>query len=172
MKKLFSYDAETNGLWGQSFSIGAIVTDENGIELSRFVGRCPIEGSVNTWVADNVLPQMAGIPENYPSYRAMLEGFVAFWMAHKEEVSETVTHMGMIVESKIWRDAHDMGIIGDWDAPYITVDVCSFSQVGDSVDTYAKEHGIQIDPKNFAGGTHNPLYDAAVALAVLVDVRK
>ena len=31
-KKIFSFDAETNGLWGQAFSIGAVVY-EDGREL-------------------------------------------------------------------------------------------------------------------------------------------
>lgn len=45
--KVFSFDAETNGLWGKPFSIAALVLDEAGAEVARFVGRCPIEGEAN-----------------------------------------------------------------------------------------------------------------------------
>ena len=30
MKKILSFDAETDGLWGQPFAIGALVYDESG----------------------------------------------------------------------------------------------------------------------------------------------
>lgn len=53
--KIFSFDAETNGLYGKAFSIGAIIM-EDGEETSTFVARCPINGEVNPYVAENVLP--------------------------------------------------------------------------------------------------------------------
>ena len=56
---VFSFDAETNGLWGQAFALGALVYDESGAEVARFVGRCPIEGEVKEWVEANVLPQLS-----------------------------------------------------------------------------------------------------------------
>jgi hypothetical protein len=34
--KIFSFDAETNGLSGQAFAVGAIVMDGSGREQSRF----------------------------------------------------------------------------------------------------------------------------------------
>ena len=33
MAKIFSLDAEANGLWGQAFAIAAVVADENGQEI-------------------------------------------------------------------------------------------------------------------------------------------
>jgi len=38
MKKIFSFDAETNDLWGQAFALGALVYDEQGAEIVRFAG--------------------------------------------------------------------------------------------------------------------------------------
>ena len=57
-KKIFSFDAETNGLWGKAFAIAAVVTDENGKEIDQFIGRCPVQGEVNHWVSENVIPEM------------------------------------------------------------------------------------------------------------------
>lgn len=54
--KIFSWDCETNGLWGRAFAIGAVVY-EDGVEVKTFYARCPIEGKVDTWVEENVLPQ-------------------------------------------------------------------------------------------------------------------
>lgn len=161
-KKLFSYDAETNGLWGPAFSIAAIVETADG-QRREFIGRCPIEGDVNPWVKDNVLPEMTGIPENYPDYPSLLKGFCEFWLAEKKD-AKAIVHMGQPVEARLWIDAQRMGIIGDWDAPYCQVDLGSFPEIGDSVDSYNAQHNISALAEAFAGGTHNPLYDSEQAL--------
>ena len=165
MKKILSLDAETNGLWGQAFSIVGIVYDENGKEIDRFIGRCPIEEEVNPWVQENVLPQMVQITENYVSYRDLLQAFFAWRAPYKESEIPELVHMGCPVEARLYIDAHSMGIIGDWDGPYPLLDVAAIPEIGDSVDGYNAAHGTSPDPKNFAGGTHNPLYDSAAVYA-------
>ena len=40
-KNVFSFDAETNGLWGKAFAIGAVLY-KNGNETEKFYSRCPI----------------------------------------------------------------------------------------------------------------------------------
>lgn len=79
-----------------------------------------------------------------------------------------MVHMGYIVETRILRDLHDRGLIGDWDAPYPLYDLSgNLQQVGEdptSVDKYVQKHNLFIG--EFVGGTHNPLYDSAVAVAV------
>lgn len=167
MKKLFSFDAETNGLWGQAFVIGALVYDENGTEIARFVGRCPIEGEVDKWVRDNVLPKIADIPVSHNDYDSLLASFAEFYLANKEE-ADVIAHMGFIVEVKILRDLHERKLIGDWDAPYPLLDVSgNLQQAGEdptSVDKYVQKHNLSVG--EFEGGTHNPLYDSAVAAVV------
>ena len=161
MEKIMSIDAETNGLWGQAFSIGAVLF-ENGEEVEKFVGRCPIQETVNSWVEENVLPQMTGIAENYSSYEELLRAFFIWRATHKDGATELV-HMGVPVESRLYIDAHRMGIIGDWDGPYPLVDISAIPEIGTSVDSYNEANGCAPDPATFAGGTHNPLYDAAAA---------
>ena len=167
-KNILSFDAETNGLWGQAFSIGAILYSPKGEEISRFVGRAPIEEEINPWVKENVLPQMEGIKENYASYEELLKGFMDWRKEHKENATELV-HMGVPVESRLFTDAHSMGIIGDWDGPYPLVDVATIPEIGDSTDGYNTKNGILPDPANFEGGTHNPLYDSASAAMAYLD---
>lgn len=167
MKKIFSFDAETNGLWGQAFAIGALVYDESGAEIARFVGRCPIEGEVDKWVAENVLPKIADIPVNHNDYASLLASFAEFYKANKQD-ADVIAHMGFIVEVKILRDLHERKLIGDWDAPYPLLDVSgNLQQVGEdptSVDKYVQKHNLSVG--EFEGGTHNPLYDSAVAAVV------
>lgn len=52
--KIFSFDAETSGLYGQAFAIGAVVTDDSG-EVARYIFRCPVAGETDKWVAKNSL---------------------------------------------------------------------------------------------------------------------
>lgn len=154
-KKILSIDAETNGLWGQAFAISALLFNEEGNQEKQFVGRCPIAEDVNPWVAENCLPKMTNIPENYKNYETLLKAFFDFLQDNKDAV--VLTHMGHIVESKLLQDAHRLGIIGDWDAPYLWYDVCLFFD--DSTDKYCQENNINIGESN----THNPVYDCMSA---------
>lgn len=162
MKKGYlSFDAETNGLWGEAFSIGAIVTNEKGELIDSFIGRCPINGEVDSFVKENVLPKLEGVEVNYSSYDEMLIDFIKFYMAYKQDKTVLV-HMGLPVEAKILLDAHKKGFIGDWDAPYPLVDISAIPEIGTSPDSYNSDNGIEIP--ECEGETHNPLYDSWSAL--------
>lgn len=162
--KIFSFDAETNGLWGSGFSIAALVY-ENGIEVSRFLGRCPIEGEVVPFVQKEVLPKMEDIAETHQSYKELLADFAKFYLANKAN-AYVIVHMGVPVESKLFTDAHDMGYIGDWDGPYPLIDVAGMLlQAGEdptSVDAYANKYAIEVGETN----SHNPVYDSEVTARV------
>jgi hypothetical protein len=170
--KLFSFDAETNGLWGQAFAIGALVYDENEQEIARFLGRCPIEGEVNEWVQQNVIPALADVPITHHSYFDLLADFAKFYLEQKKD-ADIVVHMGYIVEVKILRDMHDLGLIGDWDGPYPLFDISgNLQQVGEdptSVDKYAQKYGLRV--REF-GSPHNPLYDCEVAAKVYIHLSR
>lgn len=172
MKKILSFDAETDGLWGQPFAIGALVYDESGTEVGRFVGRLSDTEVSDGWVRENVLPTLASIPITHNSYEELLADFARFYLANKAD-ADVVVHMGYIVEARVLRDMHDRGLIGDWDAPYPLYDVSgNLQQAGEdpaSVDSYVQKHGLSI--VELEGGTHNPLYDSAVAAAVYRHLR-
>lgn len=173
MKKIFTWDAETNGLWGQAFAIGAVLY-ENGVEVASFYARCPIEGEVNSWVAKNVLPQMEDMVQTHDSYEEMLSAFAKFFMENKAD-ADVIFHMGVPVESRVIIDMHDKGFIGDWDGAYPWLDIAGcLKHAGfdcTSVDTYNAEHGIVV-PQPEAGGTHNPLYDSRAAALCYMDLMK
>ena len=167
MKKVFSFDAETNGLWGKAFAIGALVYDEQGAEIARFVGRLPDSAVTDNWVKENVLPKIGNIPVNHDTYEALLVSFAILYKANKTD-AEVIVHMGYIVEAGLLRDMHTQGVIGDWDGPYPLLDVSgNLQQAGEdptSVDSYVKKYELSVG--EFEGGTHNPLYDSAVAAVV------
>lgn len=160
---ILSLDAETNGLWGQAFAIGAILYDGDGKEIARFIGRCPINGRVNEWVAENVLPQMKDVVVTHKTYPDLLRAFMAWRAVHRGGTTIEIVHVGVPVEARLFQDAHQMSIIGDWDAPYPLVDIAAIPEIGLSVDSYNAVYGISPSPDEFSGGTHNPLYDSAAA---------
>lgn len=171
VQKIFSWDCETNGLWGQAFAIGAVIY-ENGVEVERFYARCPIEGVVNPWVVENVLPQMADMPITHHSYKEMLKAFAEFFLENKAG-ADVIFHMGIPVEARVVLDMHDFEFIGDWDGAYPWLDIAGcLKQAGfdcTSVDAYNNAHGIQV-PQPEPGGTHNPLYDSRAAALCYMDL--
>ena len=177
---IVSIDAETNGLTGKPFMVAGVAY-KDGKEISRFVGRCLIEGEVDPWVAENVLPQLEGVEENYSSHEEMLRAFMEWHNGFQQwnswdapEGFQTLYHMGHVVEARVFASAQDMGIIGAFDAPYCPIEVASTLQSKgfrpDSVDSYMESQGL---PKpEIAGGTHNALYDSLVAAEVYFDLIK
>lgn len=164
---IFALDAETTSLWGKAFAIGVALTNLKGNIIKTWVGRCPAEDKVDPWVEENVLPQMEGIPVTHKCYKDLLAGFVEFYMENKDN-AHIVVHMGLPVEARLFLDAHQLGFIGDWDAPFPLIDASAFPKIGTSVDNYNAGNGVVVDANMFTGGTHNPLYDSyATALAYL-----
>lgn len=158
-KNILSIDAETNGLWGKAFAIAATLHNQEGEEIKSFIGRCPIKEEVNTWVEENVIPQIQAIEITHNSYEELLKDFIAFYLENKSD-ADIIVHMGLPVEAKLFIDAHNLGFLGDWDAPYPLYDISAIKQINTSVDGYNATHGIIIDD---CCGTHNPLYDCRAA---------
>lgn len=168
VNKYFSVDAETDGLWGEVFCVAAIVYNEKGEETDRIALRLPNSVVKNEWVKDNVLPQLDELKITHSSYEEMMKEFSDFYMKYKD--ATVLWHMGHIVEAHLFREMHRLGFIGDWDAPYVPIEVASYLEIAgspaDSVDSYAKKHNIDVN-----GSTHNPLYDCEVAAKVYFHIQ-
>lgn len=192
--KIFSFDAETDGLWGKPFAIAAILYEERQhsiqgwpgghhpvsnnradyyelVEVARFEARCDADIQ-NEWVLTNVFPAIEGMKITHKHYEHMLSDFADFYIAHKTG-ADCVVHMGYIVEAKVLRDMREFGFIGDFHAPYPLYDVSgNLQQAGEnptSVDAYAKKHGLDITDY---GTTHHPLYDCEVTAKVYYHLQK
>lgn len=171
MRKILSFDAETDGLWGNPFAIAAIVYEERTnqwVETARFMAMLPNSVVTNQWVKDNVLPALDNVVVTHHSYESMLEDFAKFYLQHKEG-ADVICHMGFPVEAHLLREMHRLRFIGDWDGPYPLIDIAgNLKQVGEdptSVDTYAAKHGLHV---SYYGTTHHPLYDCEVAARVYI----
>ena len=141
---------------------------ENGLETKCFCARCPIEGEVNSWVAENVVPQMASIKETHNNYSEMLKEFAKFYLENKQDAQVSV-HMGVPVETRLFLEMHELGFIGDFEAPYPLIDISALPSIGTSVDTYNSKHALYVPDCD--GGTHNPLYDCRAAAIAYYNLR-
>ena len=162
--KILSIDAETDGLWGNIFSIAGIVYNEKGEEIDKILLRLPNKVVKNEWVKENVLPELDKV--THSEYEKMMVDFANFYMKYKDEAT-VLWHMGHIVESHLFRELHRLELIGDWDAPYTPIEVSETLRIAgekvDSVDDYAEKYSLEISDY---GSTHNPLYDCEVAFKV------
>lgn len=142
--KVFSFDAETNGLWGNAFAISAAVY-EDGKLANSFTAYLGPDGVTDGWVRDNVLPKLEGLAKTHDDYDAILAVFAEFYKANKDG-ADVIAHMGVPVEAKLLLDMHQKGLIGDWDGPYPFLDVASVLKAKGydptSVDSYNKEFGL------------------------------
>jgi len=164
MSRVISIDLETNGLWGDSFAFGAVSRSKDG-SINRVSFRCPIDGEVNPWVAENVLPEMEAIEVTHSDREGFLKAIAEWYMIEKED-AQILWHMGHVIETNLFRELVDRGLIGEWDAPYVPLELSMILQMNgfapDSVDGYLKNNGLGVPAMD--GGTHNPLYDSYAAL--------
>ena len=162
MIKIFSLDAETDGLFGSAFSI-AVCVRKGGVETARFVGHC-LYGGTNEWVLENVLPALAEMPVTHESSEELEEAFWQFWLKHREEAIP-IAHCHSPVETGLFRRCVERDLEArQWLGPYPAIhDVATLllllGEKADSVDAYVAKHGIEVPE----GTAHNPYYDAVVA---------
>ncbi len=166
VKMVLSVDAETDGLWGLPFAIGAVCYSENGVEISRFEGMSTYMPK-NEWVLTNVVPKL-GDMTMVGDTDDLLQAFAKYYQNLRELYDVTVLwHMGHVVEAYLFRLLVEKGYIGEWDAPYTPIELSVYLEMygyaPDSVDAYLEEEDIEVD---FDGATHNPLYDCIAAYKV------
>ena len=53
-KNVFYFDAETDGLYGAVWAIGAVVQTHDGVEIARFAGQVDPSDLTDGWVRENI----------------------------------------------------------------------------------------------------------------------
>ena len=156
---LFSFDAETDGLYGPVWAIGAVVLDAAGNEVNSFAGQVS-GGTLNDpWVIENVVP-FVNLPR-YATRRELRDAFWSFWMEYRGS-SITLADFGSPVESGLFRSLiADDPTSRQWHGPY------PLHEVG----TMLLAAGLDpdLDRIQFTGLTsavkHDPVWDARVSAA-------
>ena len=162
--KIFSLDAEVDGLYGDSFGI-AVTVRKDGVEVASFAGRIPDDCVRDSWVRANVLPALVEMPVTNSSSEELEEAFWRFWLQNKDG-STVVAHCGSPVESGLFRRCVERKLDErQWQGPFPCIhDVGTLllllGEDSASVDKYNKLNGVEVP---FDGVSHHPMFDAAAA---------
>ncbi|CAO5232504.1 hypothetical protein [Frankia sp. AgKG'84/4] len=104
MTAIFGVDAETNGLYGQVWAIGAVLLDPaTRAVTATFAGQISPGEVTDDWTRRNVVP-VVHLPL-YPSRAELLEAFWAFWERHggRGRDVEAVADIQTPVEAGLFR---------------------------------------------------------------------
>jgi len=173
MAKIFSLDAEVDGLYGVAFAI-AVTIREDGVEIASFVGRVPDSVVTDDWVQKKVLPAIAAMPITHDSSESLEEALWDFWkstwtMQNKDELKPdpslaVIAHCGSPVESGLFRRCVERDPSRSFSAPFPLHEVGTAlllkGEDATSVDAYNKKHELTVP---FDGVSHHPMYDAVAA---------
>lgn len=176
MKKgVLSIDVESNGLYGFAFVIGAVVINyDNPWEIvDSYASKYKIIGKIDPFVEKNVISACKSIPlaDLNKSYSRWLLDFAIFYKKYKDDY-DIVCHIPYPVETNLFKNMIDRGVINELEAPYPIY--CPSSLLLKegydplSVDQYYSEVLDKNTDDNII--VHNPYWDAIVAGRVFIDL--
>lgn len=156
---ILSFDAESNGLHGGVFAVGAVVLAEDGSVVETFAARCPITGPVDPWVEVHVLPPLASLAETHATARAMRDAFWS-WLASHKDGALVVVDCGWPVEAGLLSACVADDPARAFCGPYPLHDVASLLLAAglDPLASYAET----VLPGE-GHRKHHPVYDAHVS---------
>ncbi len=157
---ILSFDAESNGLHGDAFAIGAVLLPDDSNELTEhFFARCPITGDVDPWVRDNVLPPLADERETHATAREMRDAFWA-WLTSHMAGATVVADCAWPVEAGLLCACVDDDPTRAFKGPYPLHEVASLLLAAglDPLASYAEQV-----LSGYSARKHHPVYDAHVS---------
>jgi hypothetical protein len=158
-QRVLCFDAESNGLHGEAFAIGAVLLDVRGNELARFTARAPDPSPLDPWVREHVMPALAGMPVTHVSPRAMRTTFWDWFQARKEGAL-VIADCGWPVEARLLDDCvRDEPEARAWKGPYPLHDLATLL-VANGLPFDTECEPIVRDVFGVTGAAHNPLWDA------------
>lgn len=162
MTTILSFDAESNGLHGEAFAIGAVILAPDASDAATFYARCPIAGDIDPWVRDNVLPALVDAPETHATPRAMRDAFW-LWLAARPVDTLVAVDCGWPVEAGLLIACVNDDPSRAFQGPYPMHEVASllFAAGLDPLASYA-EHVLSADALA-RHRKHHPVDDARVS---------
>jgi len=162
MKPILAFDAESNGLHGAAFAIGAVLLNPDGTDAETFCARCPIVGDVDPWVRDHVLPALDGVPATFETPEAMRSAFWS-WLTSRQSDALVVVDCGWPVEAGLMSACVDDDPSRAFKGPYPLHEVASllFATGHDPLALYAER---VLSPAQLTiHRKHHPVDDARVS---------
>jgi hypothetical protein len=156
---IFSFDAETDGLYGPVWAIGAVIIRPGGVIETVFSGQLDPTPDVVTdpWVREHIVP-VVKLPL-YQSRSHLLDAFWAVWTQYREQVI-AVADFGTPVEAGLFRACIDLDREArQWQGPY------PLHELGTALLLNGVD--VDVDRREFAGRgylvQHDPVDDAKAA---------
>lgn len=156
--KIFSVDCETDGLYGDIWSVGAAVIDPETQTMQLWYGLIDTACVQDQWVRENIV-SLVDFPPNFETREDMLNGFWAFWMQYRED-SICVADFGTPVEAGLFRAC--VALDPDnrtWEGPY------PMHELGTALLLNAID--VDVNRREMAGRDdlvqHHPVHDAIAA---------
>lgn len=168
--KTLTFDAETNGVWGKGFAIGATVYYRDKLQDTFFAYLGPEHATI-PHVREIILPALANEEPTHDSHEGMLRAFGAFYRKHKFG-SDVVAYMGFPIETKLLQELADLGELDDTTLPYSLIPrplidlgaVLVAKGKKRSMDAYHHRYRLLEGRPEVAGMIkHHPVYDSAAA---------
>jgi len=158
---ILSFDVESNGLHGQPFALGAVLLDSDGQLIDQLELRCPIEGDIDPWDAEHVIPQLDGMIEHCPTFSDFLEHFWRWFQDHKDGAL-IFADFGYPVETGLLHMCQRQKLEERaWKGPYPLHDLGTLLLAkGYDPDINRVELATQLTSDHSAFRQHHPFYDA------------
>ena len=178
MNKILIFDCESDGLYGETFAVGATVYDLikkeciDKFELKSEEG----EGNIsNQWVIENVLPHL-GDMETCKNNKELREEFYNFLQKHKD--ARIFSDVNFPVETNFLSDiVKDDQEARQWNMPYPLEDCATKENINIDRAEFFETELFEREPQKIASKNiytlrkHNPLDDATASIYFLLHHR-
>jgi len=164
-KLIFSFDIESNGLYGEGFAVGVVIIDvQSGRIINEFSGIVDSYKVTDSFVKENIIKHLREMPK-YPSVHSLRDAFWKFYMKYRtdeERQSRDVVFLvdnGVPVEGNFLRDC----VLDDqrnrkFKAPFPLIDLATVLMMND-YENHLNRRAFSDCP----GRKHHPLDDAAAS---------
>ncbi|MDZ7786476.1 MAG: hypothetical protein U5L95_05140 [Candidatus Saccharibacteria bacterium] len=161
--RFLCFDLESNGLHGRAFAAGALIIDKNGEVHDEFTARVEIEGEVDEWVKDNVLPQITDMQITHGSYKAMCDSFWRWFVPAQEKSDYVLVSNGYPVEYRFLMDCQQADPKQRyWEHPFPVIDLSSLLLPLGELKELSKSNLLKKIERRIDVKQHHPLNDAEV----------
>lgn len=161
-RRILSFDAESNGLHGEVFAVGAVVLRDDGTDAETFFARCSVPVVCDPWVLENVVPALGATPRTHETPRAMRDAFWS-WLTARQSECLVVVDCGWPVEAGLLSACVADDPSRAMKGPYPLHEVASLL-VAAGHDPLASYADIVLSPAAIAAHRkHHPTDDARVS---------
>lgn len=164
-KLIFSFDIESDGLYGEGFAVGVVIIDvETGRIINEFSGVVDSYKVTDRFTKDNIVKYLREMPK-YPNTHALREAFWKFYIKYRTQAERQDRELIFLadncapVEARFLRDC----VMDDhknrkFQAPFPLIDLATVLLLN-GYENHLNRRAFS----NCPGRKHHPLDDAAAS---------